>query len=525
MPLPVEVSRVEMAKPTGDRINAITVFTPSDKGTEVLTRIIGLDIARIRHYLKDLHDVHGVLEGSLSALESKIAGTLYFPPDGSAVAGFRGWVQRALVIRDLPPDPPPERLVTLILWALEAKRTYLACLKTAFSTNREPLPRWVYTILKLARYAIASMALLQLASDTPHLFNPMLVEPVVAPPQTGFTITEGELPLTSVLKRLVGGREADYVSRLTRIWGVTDSEAHFRKACSLTLPVHAEMQLLNFYDQHPERRPAFRFIGVSKKSCFLCQRFLASHPRSLSVSSCHQKLYLAWRPPPTTKSYIYKQYKSITTELSKTMEAAAKQELEGRMGHRRPVPPDSTTGVSLSGFAGFNLVAGSVQSGSEMIQGAGKGENFGAGRVFQAALTEPIEVIDRTSTEDEIPGAFLATAPTAKTLPVTEMVFHVMRIGDIERQDIIALGDVFDTHSRSPSWVKLLERLKDECGVAFKEAEEFLMVNDRIRVVNQRQFLACIQYLRNVMAWNSDVLVYSYNSRSLTSAGSRLSDG
>jgi hypothetical protein len=91
------------------------------------------------------------------------------------------------------------------------------------------------------------------------------------------------------------------------------------------------------------------------------------------------------------------------------------------------------------------------------------------------------------------------------------MVFHVIRANDITRQDIITLGDVMDAHSRKPSWSMLLEVLKDDCGIGFKETKEYLMVNDRIKVVNELQFLACVQYLRNVMTWNSDVLVYSYN--------------
>lgn len=57
----------------------------------------------------------------------------------------------------------------------------------------------------------------------------------------------------------------------------------------------------------------------------------------------------------------------------------------------------------------------------------------------------------------------------------------------------------------------LLDLLKEDCGLGFKEAKEFLMFNDRIKVVVERQFLACVQYLRLAMTWNSDVLVCSYN--------------
>jgi hypothetical protein len=76
-------------------------------------------------------------------------------------------------------------------------------------------------------------------------------------------------------------------------------------------------------------------------------------------------------------------------------------------------------------------------------------------------------------------------SPTCDPRPFTEMVFHVMRASDIKRQDIIISGNVVATHSRHPSWSMLSEVLKDDYGIGFKEGEQYLMVNDRIRVVNE----------------------------------------
>jgi OTT_1508-like deaminase len=520
--------QVGIDKPTTHSNITAAVFTRSDKETEVLTRIISLDMARIRYYLKDLRGMNGITEESITGPESKMAKSLVSLSDHSAVKSFPGWIAHALTIRDLPQDPTPEGLVNHIRWALEARRTYLVCLKTAFSIDGQRLPRWVYSILKLGRYAVASMALLQLASEVPSLFNPMLIEPVTAPLKTQFAIQEGEIPLTSVLRRVVNGRKVDYVSRLARVWSVKDPETYFRNACTLNLSVRAEMQLLNFYDQHPAGRPAFRFISVSKKSCYLCQSFLAGHPQSLSVSSCHQKLYLSWRPPPTAEPRIYKRYKSITTELSKVMEAAAKLELESRLGLRRRVPPDSSAGVSLGGLVGLSSATERVQDDLATIQATEKVENLEASDIsYTASISRPTEVVSLTFTDDKLSHAPSTTSPTSNPrnpLPVTEMVFHVMRANDIKQQDIIALGNVMDVHSRSPSWSMLLEVLKDDCGIGFKEAEEYLMFNDRIKVVNERQFLACVQYLRNVMTWNSDVFVYNYNLSAHRSLGSRVQE-
>jgi hypothetical protein len=48
----------------------------------------------------------------------------------------------------------------------------------------------------------------------------------------------------------------------------------------------------------------------------------------------------------------------------------------------------------------------------------------------------------------------------------------------------------------------------DDSGVGF-EIGDHLMVNNRIRVANERQFLACLQYLRNETVLNSAVYVHN----------------
>lgn len=147
-------------------------------------------------------------------------------------------------------------------------------------------------------------------------------------------------------------------------------------------------------------------------------------------------------------------------------------------------------------------MTGRLQNGLE-IQPPGKADTVEEIDISHpTSISRPVEVVDLTTTDDEV--------SLISTLRVTEMVFLVMRAGDVKTQDIITLRDIWDTHSRNPSWSKFLEMLKDDRWIGFRETEDFLMVDDRIRVGNERQFLACVQYLRNSMAWNTDILVYSY---------------
>jgi hypothetical protein len=92
------------------------------------------------------------------------------------------------------------------------------------------------------------------------------------------------------------------------------------------------------------------------------------------------------------------------------------------------------------------------------------------------------------------------------------MVFHIVRAGDDRQQDIVALTDVMDPLTGDPSWDRFVEILTagGGLGVGFRDGEEFLVVNGRIRVASERQFLACIQYLRNSRTLNSEVSIHNY---------------
>ena len=336
---------------------------------------------------------------------------------------------------------------------------------------------------------------------------------MIAPLKTRFAVQEDKAPLACVLRRIVGGSEEEYLSRLARVWNTDDAEVYFQRACSLNLTVHAEMQFVSFYDYNQEHKPSFRFLGVSKKSYYLCRMFLANHPESFDVSSCHQKLYISWMVPPAPNSGIYKRYKNIATELSKVMEATARQDLEGRLGClRRHIPADSTAGVSLSGLTESSMAA--------MVTKALTGPQCKVAD-DQNTATSPGGAIDReitdfeSSTRPDTSDGSLIAMPLERRLKASDrtsvfaMVFQFMRANDASRQDIICMGDIVDPSTNLPSWANLVEMLKadDDFGLAFKEDYECLVVNNGIRVGSERQFSACLQYLRNSHILNSEVLL------------------
>ncbi|KMU88401.1 hypothetical protein CIHG_06199 [Coccidioides immitis H538.4] len=173
---------------------------------------------------------------------------------------FLSWLDSIARMDGLDRVPQPDLLAHYIKLARDAKHNYLELLNAAFSTDTIRCPKWIPIIFKLGQYGIAHRAFIQLAIEFPDLFNPMIVNAVAAPAKV--PLHRSDVSLGLVLRRLVGENQSGYVSRLTQVWGGTDPEAHFRHQCPDTLAIHAEMQLVGFYDLHVERTPSFRFIGI-----------------------------------------------------------------------------------------------------------------------------------------------------------------------------------------------------------------------------------------------------------------------
>jgi OTT_1508-like deaminase len=60
--------------------------------------------------------------------------------------------------------------------------------------------------------------------------------------------------------------------------------------------VHAEMQLLLFYETHADIRLVLKYIGLSKRSCYLCAAFIRFHGHFV-MEGAHQQLYSLWTIP------------------------------------------------------------------------------------------------------------------------------------------------------------------------------------------------------------------------------------
>ncbi|KAF3767952.1 hypothetical protein M406DRAFT_338624 [Cryphonectria parasitica EP155] len=343
-----------------DILNDLTAVATKVQEPAILYKIIELTQDKIHSLLQRLckPEIQKVVDQALEGIN----GTLFI--EDAPGLEFLQWIRNLRTLTSLEPNQDTVRLVPHIRWASEARWVYSEQIELMFCPNGEELPGWVTLIYKLGRYAAAAKALLKLATKQPSLFFSIHVEAIQAPEQERFATSNPDALMT-MLKRLSEGNKEQFMSRLGQIWLTDDPELRFRRACRHTLTVHAEMQLLSFYDHHAELTPRLLYMGTSKKACFLCHKFLSRHPLGMSVSASHQKLYPSWMPAPCSISSVRKKHKVLLWELSRHLEQTTVRDLETRLGIRRPWNLDSTAGPSLtttgsiasdSNPTGFNFI-------------------------------------------------------------------------------------------------------------------------------------------------------------------------
>ncbi|KAJ6084304.1 hypothetical protein N7486_011104 [Penicillium sp. IBT 16267x] len=483
-----------------------------------MLEIISVDLSRIRQYVDDLQACRETTKLSRSELENRISHSMGdIPP--CHLESFFEWLENIYALERVD-CANKESLMRFLRLAQRAKHDYLDLLNAAFRSDVGHLEKWLLIIFKLGRYGIASRAFFQLAMELPALFSPMVVESVPAPGK--ISVKNNEVDLGLALRRLFGTKEEEYIGRLSHIWNRKgDPRNYFSQQCPAHLTVHAELQLVGFYDENPQRMPSLRFIGVSKKSCYLCNRFLAIHPLAFRTSACHQKLYPASAPPFTVDSKTYDSYKSIAIKLTEMMEATIKQELDHRPKFlHKLVPPDSSAGVSLSGITESGSAP--VMSGALVESLVGKKrllQHSSLMRDCQLEQTEDFESLCiSTRSPPSIPQAAETSEPgygnlsfsrggavsMYRELPdrVMDVVLHVERANDSLKQETIRIAELLDVGTQQPSWEILVETLKLEgdFSIDFRTESDVLVVENHIIVENERQLLACLQRVSTCQA-------------------------
>lgn len=319
--------------------------SPTQAEKEILSQIVELDRARILSMAEKLEK--GGIQNLLREAHSRLSsGEVKLEP--RVTPEFKLWLERCPFVAAPPRTWKPESVAFLIHWSSQARRFHSESLKNLLGVERAQKPPWLESLRKIARYHFAIKSMIKLAAQEPDLFANIHIEAVGAFGLRPFSILKEKAPLLTAVKRLVNGDPGVIMEQLEKHLGTHDVEAVMRKACRLKLTLHAEMQLVVFYEGEPTLSPWMRFIGTSKKACFHCHEYLLKHPLRLQVSACHQKVYPSWLPPPYYP--IPGKFKSKPfIEFNKSIEKLAKDELRTALNAPpRPNVQDSTAGPSLT---------------------------------------------------------------------------------------------------------------------------------------------------------------------------------
>lgn len=268
-----------------------------------------------------------------------------------AKSGLRLWLDSCPFTAAPLQTWSPDTLAALIDSASQARWHYSEQLQSLLGLDGTRDPPWLDSLHKIARYHSAIKSMVKLAVKQPEVLRGTHIREVKAHNSSQFFIPNDKAHLQEAVKILVGKDSGIAMEQLEKHLGTRDIEAKLRKACRLNLTLHAEMQLVVFYEGNPSLSPRLQFIGTSKKACFLCQKYLLQHPLRLHVSACHQKIYPSWMPPPYYP--IPGKFKSTPfVKLSENIEQLTRRELKTALtAPRRPRNKDSTAGPSLTDTA------------------------------------------------------------------------------------------------------------------------------------------------------------------------------
>lgn len=201
---------------------------------------------------------------------------------------------------------------------------------------RDYLPR---AVEKLGRYRAVALNLSNAARTIDHsLFQRITVLPVqpLLPSLQQSTLTKSLQDSVISWGRLTG--HFDESTKLRHI-----AKQKFQRhvwECQTKWKIHAELQLLFFYEQSSEL-PRPRAICASKSACYLCSLFLEIHGLYI-VPSSHGRIYDRWTLPshntlaPKTRQNML----PIITRLNEHLENTIRMATRGEI-NRRPPPNES----------------------------------------------------------------------------------------------------------------------------------------------------------------------------------------
>jgi len=208
--------------------------------------------------------------------------------------------------------------------------------------SRTSLP---IAIRKLGRYYSASNYLVHAARKFSYFKN-IKIEILIPPPrsqlQTAWSPPTASDRLADILRSEPQMLHLDLAQTVTKTLSacrLPNPDRHFQMMLLAEQPVHAEIQLLFYYESNPNT-PRPRVICSRKDACFLCDLFVRLHG-GFQVRKTHGRIYEKWTLPETPRQSLsidaVDRISSIATRMNTILERTIRATaIHGRLGRAHP---------------------------------------------------------------------------------------------------------------------------------------------------------------------------------------------
>ncbi|KAL9633968.1 MAG: hypothetical protein Q9204_003187 [Flavoplaca sp. TL-2023a] len=193
-------------------------------------------------------------------------------------------------------------------------------------------------VSKLGRYYRITCDLIDAArSSHSTLFGRISVQAIAKPPLNMTSTIDQLAGFEQVYRRVTSSsHQSSHLGFDPRSAAAVQKRFETRMADQATRwKVHAEIQILLFYEQNPSRVPP-RIIGSSKSACYLCDLFIQLHGH-FQVPRSHGKLYDRWILPEEALDHLSASphLRSVVDRFNAKLEA---QTLDILANKRKPYP-------------------------------------------------------------------------------------------------------------------------------------------------------------------------------------------
>lgn len=223
-------------------------------------------------------------------------------------------------------------LADLVWQAFEYDTEYLQTSLHTVSALNPSLKNFLPgAIKKLGRYYGIANDLVDAARSSRHtIFRRITIEALEEPTIDTASVTANLQGFDAVLKRNVGSRlrKNEWQSHSSSLEAMRTKYESRIKNRATPWKIHAEIQLLSFYDQNQDiLRP--RIICSSKSACFLCNLFIQTHGKFYTPRT-HGRLYDKWILPGrgSNQISINQDLLSAAAEFNRILQAKILQTLQ-----------------------------------------------------------------------------------------------------------------------------------------------------------------------------------------------------